>query len=168
MNDERLELIVDNEDTYIDVDNVFYMNPNRLSLLRCVSDSQFVSCTIKNTTIDCLSSINFSYILRKLKPNANCEIIICQPITVMQMYDAKQVEANAKLAGFTKFEISEFDFVDSKTDMKFKTLAVTFVKPVKEEREVYEIKRLSSVSPGKNNKPIDKKSSMTNSNKSKN
>ena len=53
----------------------------------------------------------------------------------MQEYDAKQIEANAKLAGFTNFETNSFDFVDSKTDKKFKTLAVTFQKPIKVEED---------------------------------
>lgn len=136
MNDERLELIVDSEDTYLDVENVFYIHPERLALAKCLQDNQFMSCTIKNSRVECLSSMNFSYILRKLKPNATCEIIIYQPISVMQEYDAKQVEANAKLAGFTDFETYSHDFVDSKTDKKFKTLAVTCIKPVKNPDEV--------------------------------
>jgi len=131
MNDERLELIIDNEDTYQDVDSVFYMNPHRLSLLRCLTDAQFISCTIKNSQVDCLTSMNFAYMMRKMKPEATCEVIIYQPISVMQEYDAKQVEANAKLAGFVNFEIQPFDYVDSKTDKKFKTLIVTFSKPNK-------------------------------------
>lgn len=139
MNNERLELIVDSEDTYTDLDNVFYINPNRLPLVRCLSDGQFISCTIKNSPIDNLTSMNFSYILRKLKPNATCEVIIYQPISVMQDYDAKQVEANAKLAGFADFEINQFEYVDSKTDKKFRTLSVNFVRPVKEGAEVIEV-----------------------------
>ena len=148
MNDERLELIVDSEDTYQEVDTVFYIHPNRLSLIRCARDNQFVSCTIKNSSVESLSSMNFSYILRKLRTDAVCEVIIYQPITVMQEYDAKQVEANAKLAGFVNFEINSFDFVDSKTDKKFKTLAVTFSKPnkvVEEEPEPVAAKSRSSL-----------------------
>lgn len=136
MNDDRLELIVDSEDTYQDVENVFYIHPQRLSLLRCLTDGQFVSCTVKSSPVDCLTSMNFSYILRKLKPNATCEIIVYQPISVMQEYDAKQIEANAKLAGFSDFEVVQHDFVDSKTDKKFKTLAVTCTKPVKNPDEI--------------------------------
>ncbi len=136
MSDERLELIVDKEDTYLDVDSVFYVNPQRLPLLRCLQDNLFVSCVIKNSPIDNLTSLNFSYILRKLKPNSSCEVIIYQPISVMQEFDAKQVEANAKLAGFTSFETNAVEFVDSKTDKKFKTLSVSFVRPVKNPNEV--------------------------------
>jgi len=136
MIDERLELIVDNDDKYLEVENVFYINPNRLALVRCLSDAQFNSCLIKNSSIDNLTSMNFSYILRKLKPLSQCEVIIYQPITVMQEYDAKQVEANAKLAGFVDFETDLRDFVDNRTDKKFKTLVVSFTKPTKNPNEI--------------------------------
>lgn len=145
MSDERLELIIDSEDTYQDVGSVFYINPHRLSLLRCLTDSQFVSCTIKNSPVDCLTSMNFNYIIRKMRPETTCEVIIYQPITVMQEYDAKQIEANAKLAGFTNFETNSFDFVDSKTDKKFKTLAVTFQKPIRVEEEADSRLRVSLI-----------------------
>jgi hypothetical protein len=79
--------------------------------------------------------MNFSYILRKLKPNSVLEVIIFQPISVMQEYDAKQVEANAKLAGFVEFETNNYMNVDSKTEKKYQTLAVTCVKPEKKQSE---------------------------------
>lgn len=135
MSDERLELIVDSNDLYLDSTNVFYMHPQRLATLQCVENNQFSSATIKNSSIEHLSSINFSYILKKLKVQAVCEIIIHQPITVMQEYDAKQVEANAKLAGFSNIETTQVETVDPKTDKKIKTLAVTCTKPVKAEND---------------------------------
>ena len=136
MNADRLELIVDNEDLYLETENVFYINPHRLSLVRCLSDNQFVSCLIKNSPIDTLTSMNFSYILRKLKQNVHVEVVIFQPITVMQEYDAKQVEANAKLAGFADFNTESQEFIDPKTNKKFSTLVVSFTKPVKNPNEV--------------------------------
>ena len=135
MNDDRLELIVDNEDSYQGLSNVFYINPNRLPLVRCLGDNQFVHCQIKNTPVDVLTSLNFSFIARKLQPQAQCEVIIQQPITVMQEYDAKQVEANAKLAGFTDFETSSVELVDNQ-ERKYKTLVVTCTKPVRAPRSV--------------------------------
>jgi hypothetical protein len=135
MNDERLELVVDNEDVYQNDQSVFYIHPNRLDMVRCLTNNQFNSCTIKNSSIDSLSSMNFSYILRKLKPEATCQVYIYQPITVMQEYDSKQVEANAKLAGFNDFTTQSVDFTDNK-NKTFKTLSVSFVKPVKEQNVV--------------------------------
>jgi hypothetical protein len=135
MNDEKLELIVDTEDNYRSSEHQFYIHPQRLNFVRCLSDNQFVSCTVKNTSIENLTSMNFSYILRKLKPNSVLEVIIFQPISVMQEYDAKQVEANAKLAGFVEFETNNYMNVDSKTEKKYQTLAVTCVKPEKKQSE---------------------------------
>lgn len=159
MSEERLEIIVDNEDTYLDVPNVFYIHPQRLALIRTVGDNQFVSCLIKNSPIDSLGSMNFAYILRKLKVKASCEVIISQPITVMQEFDAKQVEANAKLAGFDEFEINPVEFVD-KNDRKFKTLSVTFVKPEKKESDI-EITITKTVVVDSKGKPVDPKGKIT-------
>ena len=136
MDDERLELIVDNEDIYQESDNVFYTHPSRLGMVRCLKDNQFSSCTIRHSSIDCLSSLNFSYIARKLTVGSVCEVIIYQPITVMQEFDAKQVEAHAKLAGFVNFDTREEELVDNKTNKKFKTLIVSFEKPLKNPNEV--------------------------------
>jgi hypothetical protein len=137
MNDsDRMELIVDNEDIYQDSENIFYIHPLRLNQVKCLSDNQFSSVTIRHTNVEQLSSINFAYILRKLKPNAQVEVILHQPITVMQDYDAKQIEANAKLAGFVNFEIGPQELVDTKTNKKTRTLVVTFEKPLKQENDI--------------------------------
>ena len=56
-------------------------------------------------------------------------MIIYQPVLVLQIYDAKQIEANALFAGFLDVKINEIAYVDSKTQRKMETLGVTFVKP---------------------------------------
>jgi hypothetical protein len=132
MNDDPIELIIDTEENNINEENVFYMNSNRLVQVKYLTDSQFDYCSIKNTTVDVLTSISFSNIMRKLKPNGICEVFIYQPISVMQDYDAKQVEANAKLAGFINFEINSCEYID-KFDKKIKTLCVYFERPPKKE-----------------------------------
>ena len=121
---EDITLIIDGEDSYREEPNVFYMNPAYLPMLRLVQNNQFSSCEIRNTPIDVLTGLNLVYVLEKMKPTAPVEVTIAQPITVMQDYDAKQVEANAKLAGF---ENIDFD----NNGKKSSTLAVTFTKPVK-------------------------------------
>ena len=64
-----------------------------------------------------------------MKPSSVCEVVIYQPISVMQDYDAKQIEANAKLAGFTNFQTKDYEYkVDNK---KVKTLLVTFERAAK-------------------------------------
>ena len=108
---EDYELAIDSEDTYLDQPNVFYIHPGRLSTVRCVANNQFSSATIKNSPVNSLTSLNLVAVLEKMKQNAPLEVYIDQPITVMQEYDAKQVEANLKLAGFDEISINSGDYV---------------------------------------------------------
>ena len=134
MDSDKLTLAIDSQDTYLKELDVFYIHPERLNLVRCLSNDQFDSAVIKNSSVDNLSSLNFSYILKKLKHGSVCQVIIHQPISVMQDYDAKQIEANAKLAGFTNFSTKDYEYkVDNK---KVKTLSVTFDRPYKQTEEV--------------------------------
>ena len=70
-----------------------------------------------------------------MKPQSSVEVTIAQPITVMQDYDAKQVEANAKLAGFENIKISSITYENAQ-GKKMDTLAVTFDKPLKNPNKV--------------------------------
>jgi hypothetical protein len=134
MNSEKLTLVVDTQDTYLNQADVFYFHPQRLSLARLLENETFESATFRNSPVDNLTSLNFSYVLKKLKPNSVVEVIVHQPISVMQDYDAKQVEANAKLAGFTNFQIKDYEYkVDNK---KQKTLLVSFERPAKHTDDV--------------------------------
>jgi hypothetical protein len=125
----NMELIVDTVDSYLGLDNVFYLHPQRLNLAAFLEDKAFDYCTIKNSPIDNLTSLNLAYVFRKLKPLTTCEVIIQQPISVMQEYDAKQIEANARLAGFEVSEIADFEYVDAKTERKVKTKRVLLSRP---------------------------------------
>ena len=60
-----------------------------------------------------------------MKVNSKINIIICQPLSVMQSYDAKQVEANCRLAGFDGIETSDYEDPDTKV----KTKLVSAVRP---------------------------------------
>jgi hypothetical protein len=160
MENETLELIIDTEDNYKNNLSLYYIHPLRLSLVKCLSDNQFNACYIKNTSIDYISSSNLSYLIRKLNPKSVLEVTIFQPISVMQDYDAKQVEANAKLAGFIDIETSNLTFIDYKSEKKIQTMTVTCVKP---ERKVDE----AAVEPAETNaykrgftaKPVSRSSS---------
>jgi hypothetical protein len=111
------QLVIDGNDEYQNSDNIFYMHPSRLGMLRYVKNNSFESAEIKNSPLDCLNSLNLVTVLEKLIPEGTVTVEIDQPIGVMQEYDAKQVEANAKLAGFDNIQI------DGTT--------ITFTKPVK-------------------------------------
>ena len=133
---EKIELIVDSEDNYLNSSSVFYIHPQRLSLIRTAQDKVFCSALIKNCQVDYLSSTNFSYIVRKMVIGAPIEIIINQPLKVMQSYDAKQVEANMKFAGFSNFRMVETNFVDPKSGIKYLTLLISAVRPEKNPNSV--------------------------------
>ena len=91
------ELIIDSEDTYKDLENVFYIHPSHLNMLKSLSSNQFNSVSIKNTNVDDLNAYNLINLYGKVQIGTNIEIIIYQPVLVLQMYDAKQIEANLKL-----------------------------------------------------------------------
>jgi len=135
MDDEELTLMIDTNDTFQEDLSVFYIHPKRLSLLRCVSSQEFRKAVIQFSPIDTLTSLNFSYILRILKPNSVCEVAVHQPISVMQDYDAKQIEANAKLAGFTNFSFSKIEVENTSNKNKYNTILVSFERPAGKERE---------------------------------
>ena len=131
------ELIIDSEDTYKDLENVFYIHPSHLNMLKSLSSNQFSSVSIKNTNVDDLSAYNLINLYGKVRVGTNVEIIIYQPVLVLQMYDAKQIEANALFAGFSDVKINEITYVDSKTQRKMETLSVTFIKPERKIPEEY-------------------------------
>lgn len=126
---EDYELVIDSEDSYLEEEGIFYIHPGRLLTLRCVANNQFTACTIKNAPVASLTSLGLVAVLEKLKQNAKVEIYIDQPISVMQEYDAKQVEANLKLAGFDNIKIADGDYL--KAGKKVNTLVVSCIKPVK-------------------------------------
>ena len=125
------QLIIDSEDTYKDIENIFYVHPSHLNMLKSISNNQFTSVSIKNSSVDDISAYALMNLFGKLKTGAKVEMIIYQPISVMQEYDAKQIEASALLAGFTDVKINDISYVDSKTQRKMDTLSITFVKPEK-------------------------------------
>ena len=112
------ELIIDSEDTYKDIDNISYIHPSHLNMIKSISNNQFTSVSIKNSSVDDISAYALMNLFGKVKTGAKVEMIIHQPISVMQEYDAKQIEASALLAGFTDVKINDITYVDSKTQKK--------------------------------------------------
>jgi hypothetical protein len=124
------ELIIDSEDTYKDLENVFYIHPSHLNMLKSISNNQFTSVTIKNSKVDEISSFVLMNLFGKIKVGGKVEMIIYQPISIMQEYDAKEIEANALYAGFIDIKINDITYVD-KNQKKIDTLIISFVKPEK-------------------------------------
>ena len=82
MTQENMELIIDDEDTYLDLDNVFYVHPSRIGSLKHLSHYQFISATIKNCPIENLTGYNMVQMFGTMKVGAVVEITIFQPLTV--------------------------------------------------------------------------------------
>ena len=123
------ELIIDSEDTYKDLDNISYIHPSHLNMIKSLSSNQYSRVSIKNTHVDDITPYVLLNLYGKVKVDCQIEIIVYQPVAVMQFYDAKQLEANALLAGFSDVKINDTTYVDYKTQRKMDTLSVSFVKP---------------------------------------
>ena len=128
----NMTLVVDSFDKYKD-DNIYYIQPKRFSNIQYLQNNFFSSCKIQNSNIDLLTPFAFQNLFSKLKKGAITEIIIDQPVSVMQEYDARQVIANAQMAGFTNIKTSDTQYIEPKTQKKIDTLCVTFTKPEKKE-----------------------------------
>ncbi len=52
--EERLQniLIIDSEDSYKEKENIFYIHPSYLNMLKSISNNQFTSITFKNSKVD--------------------------------------------------------------------------------------------------------------------
>jgi hypothetical protein len=137
-----IELIVDCEDNYIDEPNIFYIPGPHIAELKCVRPNQFSSAKIINTDVDYLTSYALANLYTTLQTGAEVSIVISQPVAVMQEYDAKQVEANARLAGFTDIGVNSTSYTDPKSKREIDTTEVVLKKT---ERDVEEIGRKKEV-----------------------
>ena len=127
-----MELIVDTQDTYEPDSNLFYLPGPHISMLKCVRPNQFESARIINTDVDYLTSYALANLFSTLKEGATVSITISQPVAVMQEYDAKQVEANARLAGFNDIQMNSTSYTDPKSGREIGTTEVVLTKTNRE------------------------------------
>ena len=73
---------------------------------------------IKNSPVEFLKSKGFFNIYRTLKEGAVCEIIVYQPIFVMQDLNSGEIEANCKLVRFNYILIQSYSFIEIVMDIK--------------------------------------------------
>ena len=137
----NMTLVVDSIDKYND-DNIYYVQPKRFSSIQYLQNNFFSKCKIQNSNIDLLTPFAFLNLFSKLKKNANTEIVIDQPVSVMQEYDARQVIANAQMAGFTNIKTTDTQYIEPRTQKKIDTLCVSFTKPEKKE---FDEEKLNSI-----------------------
>ncbi len=127
---EPLKLIVTGEDHYQDDSSVFVVNPSRLQNLRAVRNNYFDSCLIENSDVKYFTPAAFLSIFMKLKPNARVDIVVDQPLPIMQDVIAKQFMEAANQAGFeTDGRIGKGSYTKQGKDID--SLAVTVTKPEK-------------------------------------
>ena len=126
-------LVVDSQDNYADSMDVFNIKPEKLHLTKCLDNERFNACRIENTQVDKITPLFLSNLLNKLVADAPVTVVVSQPITVMQEFDAKQVEANAKLAGFNSIESKPCDVKDG--DYKYRSIKVVFYKPERDNEQ---------------------------------
>jgi hypothetical protein len=125
-----LAMVIDSKVNKRD-EGIFYLLPSEMSKSGLLNPEKFDSCEIRNVEVDDIRPSALLGILSSLKPNGTVSVLICEPIAVMQPYEARMIEANAKLAGFTDIQTSPDTFFNEFSNQEDETLCVTFRKPEK-------------------------------------
>ncbi len=130
MSENESELIVGNEP--INGDNIMYILPDNLQSVKFMESNVFDTAIIKDCKVSLITSLSLSYIFRAMKPEGRVEIVISQPVSVLQSLDSKQIEANAEHVGFENISIEDTIYADDKNGRQYPTLSVKFYKPSKD------------------------------------
>ena len=125
-----LSMVIDSEVNERD-EGIFYLLPSEMSKSGLLNPEKFDSCEIRNVDVDDIRPSALLGILSSLKPNGRVSVTLCEPIAVMQPYEARMVEANARLAGFTDIKTSPGTFFNKFSNQDDETLCITFTKPEK-------------------------------------
>ena len=137
---DTMTLIIDKTDNYSQMENYFYINPSNLNKIKSLTNEQFHIAKIKNIKPQEITPLFLTILFTKMKINGTVEVIISEPISVMQSYEAKIIEANAKIGGFTDIKTIDSLFLDERVNKKIPTLSVTFKRPLKRgnlQEEIY-------------------------------
>ena len=134
-------IIIDSKDNHLEDPNIFAIHPSKLNFLGNVEKESFDNAIIQNCPSSAIKTLGLFYLVKILKPSAKLEVIIDQPITVMQNLDASEIEANSKLAGFIDIEQSPFEKVVEEGEKSYtiKTICLSMVRPEKLKKNVIEV-----------------------------
>ena len=127
MSQVESELIISNEPET--GDNIMYIIPSNLSSLKFISSNSFDFCLIQDCPVSSLTSLCLSQIFRIMKYKSRVEILISQPMTVMQALDSKQIEAHCEHVGFENISTEKANYIDKKHNKEYPTIAVVCYKP---------------------------------------
>ena len=121
------ELIIGNEP--INGENIMYILPENLSSIKFIESNTFDSAIIKDCNVTSITSLSLSYIFKVMKPEGRVEIMISQPMAVMQALDSKQIEAHCEHIGFEDISIEDTIYTNEQNGNEYPTLSVICYKP---------------------------------------
>ncbi len=128
-----LTLVVDTKQSQAQIEDndVFVVHPSKLNFLGNVGKETFDAGFIQNSPSSDIKTLGLFFLVKILKPNAKLEVIVDQPISVMQGLDASEIEANAKLAGFVDIEQGPCDHtvLDGDKEVTIQTIILTMIRP---------------------------------------
>ena len=127
---EERTLYVDSINNHSNEENCISVHPSHLNYIDAFDKEAFNKIIIKNSPLKYLKAKGLFNINRALKTGGICEIIVDQPIVVMQDLDAGEIEANCKLAGFDDISTESYSFVENHNgkEKKIQTLRLIMSK----------------------------------------
>ena len=120
-------LYVDPKDNHNNEDNCLVIHPSHLNMADTFESNTFDKIYINNTKTELLRAKGFFNLAKCLKSKGILEIIVDQPIAVMQNLDAGEIEANAKLGGF--IDVTSQTCTINNNGSKFSTIKIKMTKP---------------------------------------
>lgn len=120
-------LYVDSKDNHDKEENCLVINPSHLNMASTFESNTFGKIYINNTKTEPLRAKGFFNLAKSLKSAGILEIVVDQPIAVMQNLDAGEIEANAKLGGFVN--IANENCTINNNGTKLSTIKIKMTKP---------------------------------------
>ena len=119
-------LYIDHKNPHEKEEDCLVIHPSHINKADTFESNTFDKIFINNTKTELLRAKGFFFFFKCLKPKGTLEIIVDQPIAVMQNLDAGEIEANAKLGGFVNIDTTNHEIVENGT--KLDTLKITMTK----------------------------------------
>ena len=124
-------LYIDIKNQHLEDEHTFAIHPAKFSWLSYFQKETFDRAVIQNVPNSYIKSLSLFYVAQCVKINGIVDIYVDQPISVMQDLDASEVEANAKLAGFSDIQQAIFEkwIKQGDQDIKFSTIKISMLRP---------------------------------------
>lgn len=124
-------LYVDIKSQHLEDENSLAIHPSKINWLSCFTKETFDRAIVQNVPNSFIKSLGLFYLAQVVKINGIVDIYVDQPISVMQDLDASEIEANAKLAGFSDVQQSNYEkwIQENEKDIKISTIKITMLRP---------------------------------------